>query len=194
MSQEESSCFLRVRSQSACSGFQGPPGSSLSPFSPLPDLSFVHSILAVFISVPFLKHPGLLQQRVFVPSVPSAWNAQYLCLTMVGFLWSIYSNPTFSMSPCPDPLSGSYLSASHMNDLIPTYSYIFWKEIICVWCTACVLSCVWPFVTPWTVACQVLLSMGFSRQDCWSGLPFPPPGDLPDPGVGAASPAMALHF
>ena len=37
-------------------------------------------------------------------------------------------------------------------------------------------------VTPWTVACQTPLSMGFSRQECCSGLPFPSPGDLPDPG------------
>ena len=39
------------------------------------------------------------------------------------------------------------------------------------------------FVTPWTVACQAPLSMGFSRQEYWSGLPCPPPGDLPDPGI-----------
>ena len=37
--------------------------------------------------------------------------------------------------------------------------------------------------TPWTVACQTLLSMGFPRQAYWSGLPFPSPGDLPDPGI-----------
>ena len=37
--------------------------------------------------------------------------------------------------------------------------------------------------TPWTVACQTPLSMGFSRQEYWSGLPFPSPGDLPDPGI-----------
>ena len=37
--------------------------------------------------------------------------------------------------------------------------------------------------TLWTVTHQVLLSMGFSRQECWKGLPFPPPGDLPDPGI-----------
>ena len=37
-------------------------------------------------------------------------------------------------------------------------------------------------VTPWTIACQAPLSMGFSRQEYWSGMPFPPPGDLPDPG------------
>ena len=39
------------------------------------------------------------------------------------------------------------------------------------------------FTTPWTVACQAPLSMGFSRQGYWSGLPFPPPGDRPDPGI-----------
>ena len=38
------------------------------------------------------------------------------------------------------------------------------------------------FATPWTIADQVPLSMGFSRQDYWSGLPFPSPGDLPNPG------------
>ena len=39
------------------------------------------------------------------------------------------------------------------------------------------------FATPWTVAQQAPLSMGFSRQEHWSGLPYPPPGDLPDPGI-----------
>ena len=44
------------------------------------------------------------------------------------------------------------------------------------------------FVTPWTLAHQPSLSMGFSRQEYWSGLPCPPPGDLPDPGMEARSP------
>ena len=47
----------------------------------------------------------------------------------------------------------------------------------------CVLSHIWLFVTPWTAACQAPLSMEFSKQACWSGLPFPPLGDLPDPGI-----------
>ena len=46
------------------------------------------------------------------------------------------------------------------------------------------------FVTPWTVAYQALLSMGFSRQEYWSGLPFPSPGDLPDPGIEPRSPTL----
>ena len=44
--------------------------------------------------------------------------------------------------------------------------------------------------TPWTVACQAPLSMGFSRQEYWSGLPFPFPGDLPNPGIELMSPAL----
>ena len=45
-------------------------------------------------------------------------------------------------------------------------------------------------VTTWTVACEAPLSMGFSRQKYWSGLPFLSPGDLPDPGVELTSPAL----
>ena len=52
------------------------------------------------------------------------------------------------------------------------------------------LSRVWLFATPWTVAYQAPPSMGFSRQECWSGLPFPFPGDLPDPGIKPGSPAF----
>jgi len=46
------------------------------------------------------------------------------------------------------------------------------------------------FVTPWTVAHQAPLSMGFPRQEYWSGLPFPTPGDLLDPGIKPASPVL----
>ena len=44
------------------------------------------------------------------------------------------------------------------------------------------------FVIPGTVVCQALMSMGFSRQEYWSGLPFPPPGGLPNPGIEPESP------
>ena len=46
------------------------------------------------------------------------------------------------------------------------------------------------FLTPWTIAYQAPPSMGFSRQEYWSGLPFPSPGDLPDPGIEPRSPAL----
>ena len=52
------------------------------------------------------------------------------------------------------------------------------------------LSRVRLFATPWTVAYQPLLSMEFSRQEYWSGLPFPSPGDLPDPGIEPRFPAL----
>ena len=45
-------------------------------------------------------------------------------------------------------------------------------------------------MTPWTIALQAPLSMGFSRPENWSGLPCPPPGDLPNPGIEAGSPAL----
>ena len=49
-------------------------------------------------------------------------------------------------------------------------------------------------MTPWTVALQAPLSMEFSRQEYRSGLPFPSPGDLPDPGIEPGSPALQSRF
>ena len=60
-------------------------------------------------------------------------------------------------------------------------------SIYSAWCILLLLSqllsSVHDFVTPWTVACQTPLSMEFSRQEYWSGLPFPTPGDPPNPGI-----------
>ena len=52
------------------------------------------------------------------------------------------------------------------------------------------LSHVWLFATLWTVAYQAPPSMGFSREECWRGLPFPSPGDLSDPGIEPRSPSL----
>ena len=63
--------------------------------------------------------------------------------------------------------------------------------VVCVCVCVCVLlSHVQLFVTPWTVARQAPLSMKFCRQEYWSGLPFPPPEDLPNPGTEPRSPAL----
>ena len=62
---------------------------------------------------------------------------------------------------------------------------LFWGMLKCY-----SLSHVRPFVTPWTVAHQALLSVEFSRQEYWSGLPFPSPGDLLNPGIKLRSPAL----
>ena len=56
------------------------------------------------------------------------------------------------------------------------------------------LSCVRLFAIPWTVVCQAPLPMEFSRQEYWGGLPFPPPGDLTNPGIKPVSPALASGF
>ena len=61
-------------------------------------------------------------------------------------------------------------------------------------CCAQSQGCVHLSAAPWTVACQALLSMEFSRQKYWSGLSFPSPGDLPDPGIKPVSPALAGGF
>ena len=58
-------------------------------------------------------------------------------------------------------------------------------------------TCVWLFATLWTVVCQAPLSIWFSRQEYWNVLPFPSPGDLPDPGIeptSLTSPAFAGRF
>ena len=67
---------------------------------------------------------------------------------------------------------------------------------VCV-CELSHFGCIWFFMTPWTVVPQAPLSMGFSRQEYWSGLPFPSPGDLPSPGmepISLMSPALAGKF
>ena len=59
---------------------------------------------------------------------------------------------------------------------------------------SCMLSHIQLFMTPWTIACQGPLSMGFSRQEYWSWLPFPPLGDLFDPGIKPMFPeSLALQ-
>ena len=57
---------------------------------------------------------------------------------------------------------------------------------MCIYVFSC--SVVSNTVTPWTAACQASLTMRFSRQEYWSGLPFPSSGDLPNPGIEPASP------
>ena len=66
---------------------------------------------------------------------------------------------------------------------------------VCVYMRVCIpscFSCVQLFVIPWAVACQVPLSMGFSKQEYWSGLPCPPPGNLLNPGIEPRSPAWQV--
>ena len=61
-------------------------------------------------------------------------------------------------------------------------------------CVLICFSCVWLFSTLWTIACQAPLSVGFSRQEYWSGLPCLPPGGFPNPGFEPASFLCLLHW
>ena len=82
-----------------------------------------------------------------------------------------------------------------MNESSPTNKSLLVPETMCV-CGHThvqVQSCL-TLETTWTVACQAPLSMGFPRQEYWSELPFPPPGDRPDPGIEPTSPALAGGF
>ena len=76
----------------------------------------------------------------------------------------------------------------YIHIYIHTHAHIYVCMLSC-------LSCVQLFLTLWTVACKAPLPMGFSRQEYWSRLPCPPPGDLPNPGIepmSLISPALAV--
>ena len=76
--------------------------------------------------------------------------------------------------------AGRFFMLSHLG--IPKCKRMKLDPSFTTHCCCLVTKSCPTFVTPWTVACQLPLSMGFPRQEDWSGLPFPSPGDLPDPG------------
>jgi len=80
-------------------------------------------------------------------------------------------------------------SLHHSFDAPSRWNFCWVLRRICMYAQS--LSHVWLFATPRTLAHQFLLSMGFSRQEYWSGLPFASPGDFPDPGIKPASPAAS---
>ena len=83
----------------------------------------------------------------------------------------------------------SYLSAKYLSHPVKTG-----KRILSYSLNACMLSHGPLFATPWTIVPQAPLSMGFSRQEYWSGMPPLPSGYLADPGMGPASPALTDRF
>ena len=86
---------------------------------------------------------------------------------------------TLTLNPLEDPLN---------------YDVHFLVITACVCVCAQSLSHAQLFANLWTVDCQAPLSMGFPRQEYWSGLPFAPPGDLPNPGIELMSPALKVDF
>ena len=125
-----------------------------------------------------LKSPSTTKTRTALPTflptaLPYKCQSEVLCVhTLNCFLFWHFTRT--SLAPVSSP------SFSAVLDSIKHLIYV----------PECVLSCVQFSVTPRTVVHQALLSMGFSRQGYWNGLPFPPPGDLPDPRIGPTSPVF----
>ena len=95
---------------------------------------------------------------------------------------------TWAISLIVNLLSSVYQSIYIKNQRLKKVSpkHIWYRFFLFVTCSVMSDSS-WP---PQTVACQAPLSMGFSRQECWSGLPFPSSGDLPNPGIQPGSPTL----
>ena len=136
--------------------------------------------------------------RNFIPSVWRLWHASnrflYLMVEKKGSQQAILNTQYFSSSyyqlsfkyGIPRP----YLGNIRIPNTPLALSFTFQKNPF--W-GVCVLNHVWLFVTPWTVAHQVPLPVECSGQESWGGLPFPIPGDLPNPGlkpVSLTSPAL----
>ena len=102
-------------------------------------------------------------------------------------IWSLVSLPFLN----PACTSGSSQSTYSWSLAWRTLSITFNSSPLCV---VCHINCVHLFATPWIIAHQTPLSMEFSRQKYWSGLPFSSPGDLPDQGIKPAFPASAGGF
>ena len=110
-------------------------------------------------------------------------------LGLTGLI-SLQSKGFSKASPPPQYESMSSLVLSLPYGSTETFIHDYWKDDMC-------RSHLRLFATPWTIASQAPLSMEFSRQEYWSGLPFPSPVDFPNPGttlVSLASPALAGGF
>ena len=95
-------------------------------------------------------------------------------------------SPPTTVSACQPPCQMPWFSDSgHDHPFISTWD---WPLPRTSKCHCAVRSLIWLFATLWTEACQAPLPMEFSRQEYWNGFPFPPPGDLPNPGVEPMSP------
>ena len=118
-----------------------------------------------------------------------SWSPELM--TLAPFVPDPHSSRTASESPLSPALAS-------LNHCLFIQSSPHWQLGVSFSLTVVLVTQSCPtLVTPWTVARQAPLSMGFSRQEYWTGLPFPPPGNLPNPGiepVSLASPALASGF
>ena len=150
-------------------------------------------------------------KSLFVEAEFSTWglghNIQFLGLLTVGWLKITTVRETLKYiilttqrraEPNTKLVLFQVISPSLSNSLVHyTEAACLYLLLTTLLCMPNHFSCVQFFETPWTVALQVPLSMGLSPQEHWSGLPFPPPGDLPNPGIepwSLMSPALPSEF
>ena len=130
-----------------------------------------------------LTFKSLSRVRLFA----TPWTVAYQVPPFIGFSRQEYWSglPFPSPGDLPDPISEIKLgSPTFQADALTSEPPGNHKMKVKS------LSCVRLFATPWMVAYKAPQSMGFSRQEYWSGLPFPSPGDLPNPGIKPGSPAL----
>ena len=132
-------------------------------------------------------------------SFSTPWTVAHQALLSTEFsrqeYWSGRPSPTAGdfpnpgiKSPSPEsPASANRFFTAEPSGKPPSISTVQFSSVQS-------LSRVQLFATPWTVAHQILLSTEFSRQEYWSRLSFPSPGDLPNPGIKSSSPALAGRF
>ena len=124
-----------------------------------------------------------------------AWHAAVRRVAKSRHNWATEMNEWYHTTLYHTILYYTVLHLAHHTILYDTTPYcptphILYYSTLCV--HALSLSYVWLFATPLTVTHRGPLSMGFFRQECWGGLPFPPPRDLPNPEIEPASPALHL--
>ena len=128
--------------------------------------------------LPSLPYPSGLSQS-------TGFGRPASCIKLALVIYFTHGNTHVSVlfsqiiPPLPSPTESKSLFFTSISLLLP----YMWSEVKS-------LSRVRLFVTPWTGAYQAPLSMGFSRQEYWSGLPFPSPGDLPNSGIEPRSPTL----
>ena len=119
----------------------------------------------------------------------------FVCMCVACIHTSMLFNMFLALCLSPSLITALpfFLYHEHLEGKEHTYEdkiLLFYQSPEDLACFLSLFSCVQLFATLWTIACQAFLSMGFSRQEYWSELPFPSPGDFPDPGIELWSSAL----
>ena len=158
---------------------------SLGQKDPLEKGMAAHSSILAW-RIPWTEEPGGLQSQ---SQIQLKWlNTASTTDTVLGNIFSKVNliKAVSSKQSKKNEIRISYLKSEFTSKKENFNSFLTGTELVC----ALKLVCVWLFATPWTIAHQAPLSMEFSSREYWSGLPFPPPGNLSDPGTELSSSSL----